>query len=508
MAEDSGNLHGASGIAESGHAFSVGADLVWEKEDGSLAVYSSRQMDGWRVGKYRQTVVVFRGGTFKLAEVRLLGPRRVRYLLTPWAPGGSDLPGLVVHYGEEYVTDREETARHERRTGLEGFFLFFLTPVLGFLGSRMKIALETRYGFDPLRLTTWSLVVQIFILIVGLLFNLGPVFAIVQGKLGIELPGWGEIAYNLFLLFLFLDLVIRMGKRMDGERFQYGLGEWLLWAFRRRPATAQARRAAPPVPAPAQSIGADAAQPATTPEEPDTAVSPVPGSPGSTDVATEPGKAVPVLRQVGKDLVEMGDDWLRILCHSPMAGWRATRHRKLRVLFGNRAWQIDQVTQGVKEMTIYHLSPWPEKESDPLSEEVRYGEELVAEREQDRRSRALRERISWGMYFTAMFWGFGWSTFKLRMESTWNIDPRDATRYSLVLQVGLGLLALVWAVMNQLLGRLSPFVAGGIDWGIVGCVVIWPDALVRWIRLCEGGLVQWGFYEWLLRRRPSRSRPR
>lgn len=180
MEGESGDLPGASGITESGRAFSVGADLVWEKDDGSLAVYSNRQMDGWRVGRYRQTVVVFRDRTYKLAEVRPLGPRRVRYLLRPWEPGGSELPGLVVHYGEAYVSDREETARHDRRTGLEGFFLFFLTPVLGFLGSRMKIALETRYGFDTLRLTTWSLVVQIFILIVGLIFNLGPVFALVQ----------------------------------------------------------------------------------------------------------------------------------------------------------------------------------------------------------------------------------------------------------------------------------------------------------------------------------------
>lgn len=504
MTEDLKGLHGASGISESGHAFSVGADLVWEREDGSLAVYSSRRMDGWRAGKYRQTVVVFRGRSFKLAEVRLLGPQRVRYLLTPWAPGGSDLPGLVVHYGEEYVSGREETARYDRRAGLEGFFLFFLTPVLGFLGSRMKIALETRYGFDPLRLTSWSLVVQIFLLIVGLLFSLGPVFALAQGKLGIELPAWGETAYNLFLLFLLLDLVIRMGKRVEGERFQYGLGEWLLWAFRRRPAAAPERRAAPPAPV----DGADAVQPGPAPEEPESTVSRLPVSPESTDAAAGPGEAVPVLRQVGKDLVEMGDDWLRILCHSPMAGWHATKYRKLRVLFADRAWQIDQVTQGAKGVTVYRLSPWPETESDPLSEEVRYGEELVEEREQDRRSRALRERISWGMYFTAMFWGFGWSTFKLRMESTWNVDPRDATRYSLLIQAGLGLLALVWAVMNQLLGRLSPFVAGGIDWGLVGMVVIWPDALVRWLRLCEGGLVQWGFYEWLLRRRPPRGQPR
>ena len=207
-----------------GRAEAVGRDVVRVREN-AVVVDSAADMPEWEFRDYRRTAVVFRERKYFVAEKRLLPGGSYRYVLEPWVEG-ADVAGRTITYDEAYAATRDTDRRTATTRDRVSKALFFVSPLLGLLPARAKLALDERYGFDPQAVTRQSLFVQRIFFYCLLAF-------IVLGRFARALDGWDGWLMALTAV-VFVDLIMRLGPAENGEAEQPGFWEWALPGWKRR----------------------------------------------------------------------------------------------------------------------------------------------------------------------------------------------------------------------------------------------------------------------------------
>jgi hypothetical protein len=192
----------------------------------AVLVESDVDMGDWEFRTYRRTAVLFRDVRYFVSEKRLLPDGSYRYRLEPWNADLTDLPGAVIEYDESYVVARDRARREGARRDRESAALFFVSPLLGFLPSRLKLTLNDRYAFDPRDVTGQSLFLErvLLYMLIALLAIGG--FTRVLGAALFWVAG-AAVAVAI-------DLVVRTGRLEVGEMEQPGFCEWIVPSWRRR----------------------------------------------------------------------------------------------------------------------------------------------------------------------------------------------------------------------------------------------------------------------------------
>jgi hypothetical protein len=199
---------------------SVGSDRVSLIGD-NLVVESPYEMPDWKATRYRRTAVVFRQRIYFVASSRSLASGVHRYVLEPWPEDLHDRPGRIIDYHAAYALERDEQRRRQARVERESLVLFFLSPLLGFLPSGLKLALNDRYGYHPVTVTGRSLFIQRLLML--MLMALAPLSLFA----GIPIAPVAGL-----LLMVLVDLVIRQGRQLRGTLRQYGFWEWAVRRIR------------------------------------------------------------------------------------------------------------------------------------------------------------------------------------------------------------------------------------------------------------------------------------
>jgi hypothetical protein len=198
----------------------VGPDRVRFSGD-NLVVEAACEMPDWKATRYRRTAIVFRQRTYFVASSASQASGVHRYVLEPWPEDLHDEPGRIIDYHAAYALERDERRRRQARVERESLVLFFLSPLLGFLPSGLKLALNDRYGYDPVTVTGRSLFIQRLLML--MLMALAPLSLFA----GIPIAPVAGL-----LLMVLVDLVIRQGRQLRGTMRQYGFWEWAVRRIR------------------------------------------------------------------------------------------------------------------------------------------------------------------------------------------------------------------------------------------------------------------------------------
>src|SRR5688500_12791418 len=185
----------------------VGADSVHFRET-SVVVESAADMPDWEFRDYRRTAILYSGRQYFVAEKRLLPGGGYRYTLQPWGDPG-ELPGRTIVYDASYATARDAAARTGARRDAVSKALFFVSPLLGFLPARTKLALDDRYGFDPQVVTRQSVFLE------RILSYCLMAFLLLAG-IARALDGWEGVLLAITAA-MFVDLLMRTSPSENGE---------------------------------------------------------------------------------------------------------------------------------------------------------------------------------------------------------------------------------------------------------------------------------------------------
>lgn len=193
--------------------------------ENAVVVDSAADMPDWDYRDYRRTAILFGGRQYFVAEKRLLPEGTYRYVLEPWV-AGVDVLGRTITYDEGYAAARDAAARDEAGRDRVSAALMFVSPLLGRLPARTKLALNDRYAFDPPTVTRQSLFVErIAFYCLSTLIVLGNVARLPSAWLG------GLIVLTVAV---FVDMVMRMSPAAGDEQEQPGFWEWALPGWKRR----------------------------------------------------------------------------------------------------------------------------------------------------------------------------------------------------------------------------------------------------------------------------------
>ena len=207
-----------------GRTETVGRDVVRLYGSG-LVVETAADMPDWEFRDYRRTAVQFRDQRYFVAQKRLLPGGSYRYVLEPWGDL-ADLPGRTITYDAAYAAARDADARDGKRRDRVSAALFFVSPLLGLLPARAKLALNDRYSFDPGTVTRQSIFLErIALYCLAALIVLGNVARLPESWLA------GLMALGAAVL---VDMIMRMGPADGGEQEQPGFWEWALPGWKRR----------------------------------------------------------------------------------------------------------------------------------------------------------------------------------------------------------------------------------------------------------------------------------
>jgi len=185
-------------------------------------------MDEWDVRHNRKTVVYINDEAWCLVEKQFFGKKEVRYILDPWP--GMEIPGRMIRYGEEYVSNRDEALKRMRLESWLYPVLYVLKPLIGFLPSGVKAKIENVSGVSAREATMISILVEIF------LFFASAIFGLVISADGVPAHNaiyWmGKIVFIqiVFLLLLLIDMLARYGSYLRDEGRPLGLFEWT-WSW-------------------------------------------------------------------------------------------------------------------------------------------------------------------------------------------------------------------------------------------------------------------------------------
>lgn len=191
----------------------------------AVVVDSAADMPDWEFRDYRRTAVLFRDQRYFVAEKRLLPGRKYRYVLAPWGDL-ADLPGRTITYDDAYAAARDADARDGKRRDRVSAALFFVSPLLGLLPARAKLALNDRYAFDPPTVTRQSVFLErIASYCLAVLIVLGNVA---------RLPEAWLAGLMVLAAAVFVDMIMRVGPAEGGEQEQPGFWEWAVPGWKRR----------------------------------------------------------------------------------------------------------------------------------------------------------------------------------------------------------------------------------------------------------------------------------
>jgi hypothetical protein len=209
----------------------VGSDRFVVKGD-TVVLYAACRMLDWKTTRYRKTAVVWRDRTYFVESQGPVTGAGWRYVLAPWPEDLHDTPGRVVHYDARYVQERDALRREQQALERSAVGLWAISPLLGFLPSRVKLRLNERYGFHPVTVTDRSLLLEYAILVVLLgafvIFAMASGLAPVYGADGRRVGGPSLVGLFLAAAFLAVDRIVRYDRLLTASMQQYGLGEWLV----------------------------------------------------------------------------------------------------------------------------------------------------------------------------------------------------------------------------------------------------------------------------------------
>ncbi len=199
-----------------------GADHLIFQEDGAT-VWTPREMPDWEVKNLRPTKIVIQNRDYVIAAKHVaIESTKVMYRLEPWG-NRVDIPGRIICYDEQYVTQREADYKDQRRRE-RASALSFAYPLIGFAWTSTKDKLEEKYGICPVRATKWSVAFEVpFALIAALAF-----------WFAISLEGLVEAAVPMVLLGS--DLLMRIDDLMHELPVPRGFLEWI-WHRQKRTQT-------------------------------------------------------------------------------------------------------------------------------------------------------------------------------------------------------------------------------------------------------------------------------
>ncbi len=219
----------------------VGRDQV-HLQGRQLIVDAARDMPDWEVRKARRAAIQYRGKVYFVAQREPRQGGRVRYVLEPWPDRSADVPGQRLLYDEDYVRTRDADAGMAVLGAVATPVAIVLTPLVGFLPSRVKKDLHHRLGIHPVTATRWSVRIEwVAAILLGVHLGVAGFASIVYGT-----SKGSEVAQVLTLtktdalieLVLVIDVLFRTSSFVRNRMDQDGFYEWLLRPvvrlFRRR----------------------------------------------------------------------------------------------------------------------------------------------------------------------------------------------------------------------------------------------------------------------------------
>lgn len=218
----------------------IGPDRVWFLSH-SLVIYAAREMPDWEVREYCPAAIYFYDQRYLLIQKNRAGPRGFRYELKPWPADLHETPSAVITYDDDYVRQRDETARRGTRVSGTHSVLVALSPLLGLLPSATKKYLAENFGINPQSTTRFSLGLEMFILLLhslfwswsgGLMTVILALAAPGQLQIGTWTPG-PAFAHLSALVLVAWDAVIRYDQLLREIEYPYGAFEWFFRLFRR-----------------------------------------------------------------------------------------------------------------------------------------------------------------------------------------------------------------------------------------------------------------------------------
>ena len=224
----------------------VGEDRILRTGE-RIAVYSKVDMDEWRIQNTRKTAIYINDEALCLVGKQFSG-KDVCYLLEPWPDIAQEIPGRVIRYDEEYVKARDEAAKKRRLENGIGPLLYHVRFLIGFLPSSVKARIEADFGVSARDATIISIFIELllfFCIGVWLIYAYGMFYWAQSGRFMYEYAVMEALikyipAFVLSPLILFIDVFIRYGSYLKGDRSPLGAYEWVWrWAWRTFPKTPQ-----------------------------------------------------------------------------------------------------------------------------------------------------------------------------------------------------------------------------------------------------------------------------
>jgi hypothetical protein len=220
----------------------VGSDKV-VFFDGSIVVYAARAMADWQVREYCRIPVFFQDRKYYIRrKARAEAPYVMGYELAPWPEDLHEESSLSITYDQEYVARRDRFLQQDKLDDFGRLLLLPCFPLLGFLWSGFKDRRLERFGFDPVSMTSASLLVEFAIFLIETVFLLVlPIHVgFAQVVFGLETP-WFDCT---LLVMVLADMVARYDQVLRGVEIPAGFLEWLLKsrpAAKSRPTTSGRR---------------------------------------------------------------------------------------------------------------------------------------------------------------------------------------------------------------------------------------------------------------------------
>jgi hypothetical protein len=189
-----------------------------------------------------------------------------------------------------------------------------------------------------------------------------------------------------------------------------------------------------------------------------------------------------------------------------MEDWEVRQHRHTLIRFVERTWRVAGKT-AADGKTHYKLVPWTPADQHLVGRTIDYNAEYVARRDGAAPRIRARNRVTGFLRWVSPLIGFLPGRTKARLELTHGVDPVATTRQSVFLEFLVTLGALAMSSIGQMIVAHEGHDAGISVKLFVGIgIVAGLDAAMRYDRILGEERPPPGFYEWLVKRRPSLRR--